>query len=89
MFKVLLLQSRFHISLSLYFIDSPKHKVHLLQGLPLGLLQEEGDEKAHASAEASEHDESLPADGVDGTRCDLGNDEVEEPLGGSSEADTI
>jgi hypothetical protein len=89
MFKVLLLQGGLHISLSLNLIDSSKHKVHLFQSLALGLLQEEGDEDTHASAEASEHDESLPSNGVDGAGSDLRDDEVEEPLSGSSEADTI
>lgn len=62
MLKVILVQSRLHISPSLSFINGAKDKIHLFQGLPLGLLDEEGDENTHASAEATEHDECLPMD---------------------------
>lgn len=89
MLEVVLLQGRLHVGLSLYLIDSTEDKVHLLQGLSLGLLEEESNECTHSSTEATEHDEGPPADRVDGTWGDLSDDEIEKPLSRSSKTDTI
>lgn len=89
MLNAILVQGRLHVSLSLYLINSTEYKVHLLECLSFGFLEEDSHEYTHASAEGSEHDECFPAHGVDGTRSDFGDDEIEEPLSGGSEPNTI
>lgn len=89
MLKVALVQSGLHVGLSHFLIHGTKHKVHLFQSLSFSFLKEDSDEDTHASAEASEHDECLPANRVDGTRSNLSDNEVEQPLGGSSKTHAI
>jgi hypothetical protein len=63
-------------------INGTKHNINLLKGELLSLGNEDPYEDGHAHAEDGEHQERAPADAVDGCGCDLGDDEVEEPLGG-------
>lgn len=89
MHNLSLLQSVLDISTSLLLINSAEDEIHLLEGAALGLFEEYNHKDAHGKTEDTEHEEGSPADLVDGARSDLGNDEVEQPLGGCTEADTI
>lgn len=63
--------------------------VDLFERHLLGLRDEEEDEDSVREAEDAEHDEGFPPDVVDGFRGDFRDDEVEEPLRGCGETDTI
>jgi hypothetical protein len=89
MHNLSLLQSVFDISTSLLLINGTEDEIHLLEGAALGLFEEYNHKDAHGETEDAEHEESSPANLVDGARSHLGNDEVEQPLGGCTEADTI
>jgi hypothetical protein len=84
-----LVQGVLDIGTSLLLIDSTEDEIHLLEGAALGLFEENDHKDAHGEAEDAEHEESSPANLVDGARGDFGDDEVEQPLGGCTEADTI
>lgn len=70
-------------------VNSAEQNVHILKGLALCLPNEEEGEDAVCEAEDAEHDEGLPAKVVDGVRCEFRDNEVEEPLGGRGQADSI
>jgi len=70
-------------------LHSPEQDLHVLEGSALGLLNEEVDKDEVSSAEDAEHQEDLPADVVDGAGCHVGDSEVEEPLRGGGESDTV
>ena len=89
MLELGLVQSVLHIRTTLLLSNGTKDQIHFLQGPALGFLNEEGDKDSISSAEDAEHDEGLPANAMDGARGDLGNNEVEQPLSGSSETDTV
>lgn len=89
MVNLVLVQSVLNIRTTLFLSDRTEDQVHLFQGPALGFLHEESDEDPIGSAEDTEHDEGLPANAVDGTRSNLGNDKVEQPLGGGSKTDTV
>lgn len=78
-----------HICRSLRLIHTSKQDIHILQTSALGLLDEESYEYAHGETEDAEHEECAPADVVDGIWGDFRDDEVEEPLGCSGEADAV
>lgn len=84
-----LVESVLNVSLSLGLIDGTKENIHVLQSSAFGLLQEDGDKDSHGSAEDTEHEESPPANMVHSPGSDLRNDEVEQPLGCGSHADTV
>lgn len=89
MVNLVLVQSVLNIRTTLFLGNRTEDQVHLFQGPALGFLHEESDEDSIGSAEDTEHDEGLPANAVDSTRGDLGNDKVEQPLSGSPETDTV
>lgn len=89
MHNLSLLQGVFHISTSLLLINSTENEIHLLQGSAFGLFEEYDDEDTHGKAEDAKHEESLPANLIDSTRGNLSDDEVEQPLCGGTETDTV
>lgn len=89
MLKLVLVQSVLHIRTTLFLSNGTEDQIHVLQGPALGFFHEESDKDSIGSAEDAEHDEGLPANAVDGTRSNFSNDEVEQPLSGSSETDTV
>lgn len=89
MLNVVFVQSVLHIRTTLFLSNGTEDKVHLFQGPALGFFHEKSDKDSISSAEDAEHDEGLPANAVDSTGSDLGNDKVEQPLSGSSETDTV
>lgn len=78
-----------HIRRSLRLIHTSKQDIHILQTATLGLLDEESHKYAHGETKDAKHEESAPADVVDGVGGDFGDDEVEEPLGCGGEADAV
>lgn len=84
-----LVEHMLHVCLALVFADEAEQNVHVLQRATLCLLDEENDKDAHSATEASKHDESAPANVVDGRRGDFGNDKVEQPLRRGGETDTV
>lgn len=89
MHNLSLLQGVFHISASLLLINSTEDEIHFLQGPAFGLFEEYDDEGTHGKAEDAKHKESFPANLIDSTRGNFRNDEVEQPLCGGTEADTV
>lgn len=89
MHNLSLLQGVFDISTSLLLINSTENEVHLFQGPALGLFEEHDDEDTHGKAEDAKHEEGFPANLIDSARGNLGDDEVEQPLCGGSETDTV
>ena len=89
MLNIVLVQSVLHIGTTLFLSNGTKDEVHLFQGPALGFFHENNDKDSISSAEDAEHDEGLPANAVDSTGSDLGDDEVEQPLSSSSETDTV
>jgi len=85
----LLMQDLLHVRTTLSLLDGTEQDIHVLKLEALGLLDEEEDEGAHAEAEDAEHDEGAVADVVHGAGRDLGDAEVEEPLGGGAHADAV
>ena len=77
------------ILLSLLWRRTPKQHVDLFERHLLGLWDEEEDEDSVRKTEDAKHDEGFPPDVVDGFRRDFRDDEVEEPLCGCGEADTV
>lgn len=71
----------FDVGSTLGLVDGTEENIHVLEGLLLGLLDHEDGKGAVCEAENAEHDEGAPADVADGMGCELGDDEVEEPLG--------
>lgn len=69
--------------------DSTEDDVHLLERLALGLGDQQREGTHTSDVDGGEHDEELPAElGYQGWG-DLGDDEVEQPLGGRSEGETV
>lgn len=66
-------------------IHDTEDDINFLECQLLGLWHEDPDEDRHGQTEDGEHQERLPSNAVDGGRCNLGDDEVEEPLGCSYE----
>lgn len=89
MLHLVLVQGVLHIRPALFLSNATEDQVHFLQSPALGFLHEDGHKYTHGSAEDTEHDEGLPANAVDGTGGDLGDDEVEQPLSGSAKTDTV
>ena len=54
--------------------------LHLFEGAPLGLLDEEPDEDDEGEIEDSEHEEGAPAEVLYRVRRSLREHEVEQPL---------
>jgi len=84
-----LVQDMLDVGAPLLLVDHAKQHINLLQTAALGLLHEEENEDAHGQTEDAEHEEGAPADVVHGGGGHLGDDEVEEPLRGSAEADAV
>jgi hypothetical protein len=63
-------------------VNGTEYNINLLECQLLSLWHEDPDKDGHAQAEDGKHQERLPADAVDGRGRDLGDDEVEQPLGG-------
>ena len=74
------MQDLLDIRATLGLVDRAEQHVHVFQTTALGLLKEEKHKHAHGHAEDAKHQEGSPADVVDGTRGDLRDDKVEEPL---------
>lgn len=89
MHNLSLLQGVFDISESLLLINSTENEVHLLQGPALCLFEEYDDEDTHGKAEDAKHEEGFPAYLIDSAGGNLSDDEVEQPLRGGSEPDTV
>jgi len=74
----------------LWVLDDTEESIHLLEGDTLGLRDEEPDEDEHGEAEGAE-DEVGSVSGLSDVDQHAGNglgdDEVEEPLGGSGDGD--
>lgn len=73
-----------HIGPTLLLADLAEEHIHFLQGATFGLLDEEENEHHHGETEHPEHDKSAPANVIHSSRRNLGDDEVEEPLGARS-----
>lgn len=61
--------------------------LHFLERFALGLFDEEPDEHDQGEVEDGKHHERLPPQVLDGMRCRLGEDEVEQPLRGRPDCD--
>jgi hypothetical protein len=66
-------------------IHNTEHDIDLFERQLLSLWNKDPDEDRHGQAEDGEHKECLPSDAVNSGRCNLGDDEVEEPLSCSYE----
>lgn len=84
-----LVKSMVNICPSLIFGDYAEDNVHILQSSTLRLLDEEYDESAVSNAEDAKHDEGSPADMVDSSRRNFGDDKVKQPLGGGCKTNAI
>jgi hypothetical protein len=84
-----LLQGVLNVSTSLLLINGTEDEIHLFQGPALGFLKEDQYEHTHGKAEDAKHEECSPADLVDCTGSNFGDNKVEKPLCGCSEANTV
>lgn len=85
----LLLQHALNILSSPSRINSAEQDIHILKTASLGLLDEEEGEDTHGQTENTKHQERPPSDVVDGSWCDLGDNEVEEPLCRCGQTNTV
>lgn len=69
--------------------DRTEDDVHLLERLALGLGDQQRKGAHTEDIDGREHDEQLPAELGDQRGRDLGDDEIEQPLGGGGEGETV
>ena len=78
---IFLSNGQLHILSSLLGRHGSEKNIHLFQTAARSVFQEDENESAHGRAKDAKHDESAPADAVDGRGCDLCDDEIKKPLG--------
>lgn len=77
---IFLSNGQLHIFSSLLGRHGSEKNIHLFQTAACSVFQEDENESAHGRAKDAKHDESAPADAVDGRGGDLCDDEIKKPL---------
>jgi len=83
------MQHTLYISSTNLRLHSAEQDLHILERAALGLLNKEPDKDEVGSTEDAEHEENSPADVVDGAWGHVCDGEVEEPLSGCCQTNTV
>lgn len=70
-------------------LNCPEDDIHLLQTATFRLRDQQGEGAHTEDVDRAEHEEELVSKVSDECRCNLGEDEVEQPLRGTSGGETV